>query len=97
VATTPFRKNTDNADEAGHLSKREDRTLADDRPAQPPTAIPDVMLAQEIRQYSRSEICDWSSKVRISASSCSRSPALNRTTYLFTEISFAAMIALHRQ
>src|SRR5712672_720310 len=30
---------------------------------------------------------------RISASSCSRSSALNRTTYLFTEISFAAMIA----
>jgi hypothetical protein len=29
---------------------------------------------------------------RISASSCSRSSALNRTTYLFTEISFAAMI-----
>src|SRR5260370_14835259 len=30
---------------------------------------------------------------RISASSRSRSSALNRTTYLFTEISFAAMIA----
>src|SRR5713226_2173100 len=30
---------------------------------------------------------------RISASSCSRSSPLNRTTYLFTEISFAAMIA----
>src|SRR5882724_8348604 len=30
---------------------------------------------------------------RISASSCPRSSALNRTTYLFTEISFAAMIA----
>src|SRR5258707_5011443 len=30
---------------------------------------------------------------RISASSCSRSSALNRTTYLFTEISFAAIIA----
>src|SRR5262249_15335048 len=29
---------------------------------------------------------------RISASSCSRSSALNRTTYRFTEISFAAMI-----
>jgi hypothetical protein len=30
---------------------------------------------------------------RISASSCPRSSALDRTTYLFTEISFAAMIA----
>ena len=30
---------------------------------------------------------------RISASSCSRSSPLNRTTYFFTEISFAAMIA----
>src|SRR2546427_729300 len=30
---------------------------------------------------------------RNSASSCSRSSALNRTTYLFTEISFTAMIA----
>src|SRR5215469_8983320 len=29
---------------------------------------------------------------RISASSCSRSSVLNRTTYRFTEISFAAMI-----
>jgi hypothetical protein len=28
----------------------------------------------------------------ISASSCARSSALNRTTYRFTEISFAAMI-----
>jgi hypothetical protein len=30
---------------------------------------------------------------RISASSCSRSSLLSRTTYFFTEISFAAMIA----
>jgi hypothetical protein len=30
---------------------------------------------------------------RNSASSCSRSSALNRTAYFFTEISFAAMIA----
>src|ERR1700688_2641802 len=30
---------------------------------------------------------------RSSASSCSRSSPLNRTTYFFTEISFAAMIA----
>jgi hypothetical protein len=30
---------------------------------------------------------------RISVSSCSRSTALNRTTYFFTEISIAAMIA----
>ncbi len=30
---------------------------------------------------------------RIRASSCSRSSAFNRTTYFFTEISFAAMIA----
>jgi putative ABC transport system substrate-binding protein len=30
--------------------------------------------------------------LRISASSCSRSSALNRTTYFFTEISFAAII-----
>jgi hypothetical protein len=35
----------------------------------------------------------WLFPFRISASSCSRSSALNRTTYFFTEISFAAMIA----
>jgi hypothetical protein len=33
---------------------------------------------------------------RIRASSCSRSSPLNRTTYFFTEISFAAMIRIRR-
>src|SRR5271166_3621915 len=34
---------------------------------------------------------------RIRTSSCSRSSPLNRTTYFFTEISFAAMIRLRRR
>jgi hypothetical protein len=34
--------------------------------------------------------------LRTSASSCSRSCALNRTTYFFTAMSFTAMISLRR-
>jgi hypothetical protein len=44
------------------------------------------------QQDPRSSRCAGLFPFRISASSCSRSSALNRTTYRFTEISFAAMI-----
>src|SRR6266404_3788038 len=52
-----------------------------------------ALLATQHRLEAFLHRCAGLFPFRISASSCSRSSALNRTTYLFTEISFAAMIA----
>ena len=55
-----------------------------------PSPVSETSAFNKIRAFSNR----WAGlfPFRISASSCSRSSALNRTTYFFTEISFAAMI-----
>src|SRR5260221_58139 len=56
-----------------------------------PSPASDTSAFNNIRAFSRR----WAAvlALRISASNCSRSSTLSRTTYFFTEISFAAMIA----
>src|SRR5258708_13536175 len=56
-----------------------------------PSPASDTSAFNNIRAFSSR--CAALLPLRISASSCSRSSPLNRTTYFFTEMSFAAMIA----
>src|SRR6185369_10718026 len=56
-----------------------------------PSPISETSAFNNIRAFSSR--CAGLLPFLISASSCSRSSALNRTTYRFTEISFPAMIA----
>jgi hypothetical protein len=56
-----------------------------------PSPASDTSAFNNIRAFSSR----WAALLpfRITASSCSRSSTLSRTTYFFTEISFAAIIA----
>src|SRR5271155_1479204 len=61
------------------------------QPSLQPSPASETSAFNKIRAFSNR----WAGlfPLRIRASSCSRSSGLNRTTYFFTEISFAAMIA----
>src|SRR6478736_3777837 len=60
-----------------------------------PSPASETSAFSNIRAFSNR--CGGLFPFRIGASSCSRSSALNRTTYLFTEISFAALDAIRRE